>query len=159
KGIVHRDIKPENIMLIRAEGTDVAKVLDFGLAKLREGSELNDVTSQGAIVGTPYFMSPEQVRGEAVDPRSDIYALGALMYRPLSGHYPFNGPTPMAVFTKHLTEVPVPPEQKAPDLGIPAGISRIVLRALEKNPADRFQQSEDLQAAFLEELKAVGTSS
>src|SRR6185503_19561362 len=76
-GIIHRDMKPENIMLIRArDGTDVAKVLDFGLAKLREGEGLNDVTSQGAIVGTPYFMAPEQIRGESVDPRADIYALG-----------------------------------------------------------------------------------
>ena len=67
-------------------------MLDFGLAKLREGADLNDVTSQGAIVGTPYFMAPEQIRGEPVDPRTDIYALGALMYRALTGHYPFNGP-------------------------------------------------------------------
>src|SRR5262249_33742792 len=82
KGITHRDIKPENIMLVRArDGSEIAKVLDFGLAKLREGAELNDVTSQGAIVGTPYYMSPEQVRGDPVDARSDIYALGALMYR------------------------------------------------------------------------------
>ncbi len=160
KGIVHRDIKPENIMLLRArDGTDVAKVLDFGLAKLREGQELNDVTSQGAIVGTPYFMAPEQIRGEPVDTRSDIYALGALMYRALTGHYPFNGPTPMSVFTRHLTETPVPPNERAPERAIPAGASRLILKALSKAAADRFQKVEELQAALVEEVRAAGTSS
>jgi serine/threonine-protein kinase len=160
KGIVHRDIKPENIMLIRArDGSDIAKVLDFGLAKLREGEGLSELTSAGAIVGTPYFMSPEQVRGDPVDARSDIYSLGALMYRALTGHYPFNGPTPMSVFTKHLTEVPVPPAERAPELGIPSGVSRIVMKSLLKNPADRFQRVEDLQAAVVDQLRAIGTSS
>ncbi|HVY48539.1 MAG TPA: serine/threonine-protein kinase [Minicystis sp.] len=161
KGIVHRDIKPENIMLMRAarDGTDVAKVLDFGLAKLREGSELNDVTSQGAIVGTPYFMAPEQVRGEAVDARTDIYALGAVMYRGLTGAYPFTGTTPMAVFTKHLTEDAVPPHERAPELGIPPAVSRIVLKALAKDPAARWQKIEDLQLALVDELKSVSSSS
>ncbi len=160
QGIVHRDVKPENVMILRGQGgTDLAKVLDFGLAKLREGSELNAVTSQGAIVGTPYFMSPEQVRGEAVDARSDIYALGAVMYRALTGHYAFNGPTPMAVFTKHLTELPPPPDERAPERGIPAAVSRIVMQALAKSPSDRFQRVEDLQAALVAEVRALGTSS
>jgi eukaryotic-like serine/threonine-protein kinase len=160
KGIVHRDIKPENVMLVRArDGTDIAKVLDFGLAKLREGEGLNDVTSQGAIVGTPYFMAPEQIKGEAVDARTDIYALGAMMYRALTGHYPFNGPTPMAVFTKHLTEPPVAPMERAPDLDIPVGINQLVLKALSKAADSRFQKVEDLQARLIEELKSVGVSS
>jgi len=160
KGIVHRDVKPENIMLIRGkDNADVAKVLDFGLAKLREGAELNDVTSQGAIVGTPYFMAPEQIRGEPVDNRTDIYALGALMYRALTGHYPFNGPTPMSVFTKHLTEPPVPPVLRAPELGIPIGVSNVVLKALQKDPEGRYQKVEDLQAALVAEVRAAGTSS
>ncbi|MEZ4311139.1 MAG: serine/threonine-protein kinase [Polyangiaceae bacterium] len=160
KGIVHRDMKPENIMLVRArDGGDIAKVLDFGLAKLREGESLSELTSAGAIVGTPYFMSPEQVRGDPVDARADIYSLGALMYRALTGHYPFNGPTPMSVFTKHLTELAVPPIERAPELDIPPGVSRIVMKALHKNPAERFQRVEDLQAAVIEQLRAVGTSS
>ncbi len=160
KGIVHRDIKPENIMLVRArDGSDLAKVLDFGLAKLREGEGLNDVTSQGAIVGTPYFMAPEQIKGEAVDARTDIYALGAMMYRALTGHYPFNGTTPMAVFTKHLTEMPTEPAERAPELDIPMRISRLVMKALSKSAEARFQKVEDLQARLVEELKSVGVSS
>jgi serine/threonine-protein kinase len=160
KGIVHRDIKPENIMLIRArDGTEIAKVLDFGLAKLREGAELNDVTSQGAIVGTPYYMAPEQVRGDPVDGRTDIYALGAVMYRALTGHYPFNGPTPMAVFTKHLSEVPIPPSERTPSRQIPLGADRIVLRALSKSPEARYNSVEELQSALIEETSALGSSS
>ncbi|MFO0587294.1 MAG: serine/threonine-protein kinase [Polyangiaceae bacterium] len=160
KGIVHRDIKPENIMLVKArDGSDLVKVLDFGLAKLREGEGLSELTSAGAIVGTPYFMSPEQVRGDPVDARSDIYSLGALMYRALTGHYPFNGPTPMSVFTKHLTENPIPPIERTPELGIPPGVSRLVMKALHKNPAERFQKVEELQVACVEQLRAVGTNS
>ncbi len=156
-GIVHRDIKPENVMIVRGrDGSDIAKVLDFGLAKLREGSELSELTSQGAIVGTPYFMSPEQIRGEMVDPRSDIYSLGALMYRALTGVYPFNGPSPMSVFAKHLTEPAVPPHEIL--TSVPRGMSDIVLRALRKDPAERFQRIEDLQAAVVNELSELGTS-
>lgn len=156
-GIVHRDVKPENVMILPArDGKDLAKVLDFGLAKLREGSELSELTSQGAIVGTPYFMSPEQVRGEPVDPRSDIYSLGALMYRALTGHHPFSGPSPMSVFAKHLTEQAIPPHEVNP--AIPLGMSEIVLRALRKDPAERFQRIEDLQAAVVGELSELGSS-
>jgi eukaryotic-like serine/threonine-protein kinase len=160
KTIVHRDIKPENIMLLRTrDGADIAKVLDFGLAKIREGSELNDVTSQGAIVGTPYFMSPEQVRGDPVDARSDIYSLGAVMYRAITGHYPFNGPTPMAVFTKHLTETPPAPVDRVPALGISRTMNDIIMRALSKPQSDRYQRIEDLQADLLDELRSLSSSS
>jgi serine/threonine-protein kinase len=159
-GIVHRDMKPENVMLVRADAAvDVAKVLDFGLAKIREGSDLNELTSQGAIVGTPYYMSPEQVRGDPVDPRSDIYSLGVLMYRALTGHYPFHGATPMAVFTKHLTEQPIAPSERAPAFGIPPAVSTIVLKALEKEPERRWQNIDELKEALLGEMRELGTSS
>ncbi|MFT3770751.1 MAG: serine/threonine-protein kinase [Minicystis sp.] len=158
KGIVHRDIKPENIMLLTAEGgADVAKVLDFGLAKLREAEGLCDITNQGTILGTPYYMAPEQIRGEDVDPRADVYAVGALTYRVLTGYHPFTGP-PMTVLSRHLHEVPVPPIERAPDLGIPRGLSRIVMRALSKRPADRFQRIEDLQKAIVDEICAAGSA-
>ncbi len=157
QGIVHRDIKPENVMLLKArDGSDLAKVLDFGLAKLREGSELSELTSQGAVVGTPYFMSPEQVRGDSVDNRSDIYSLGALMYRALTGVYPFQGSSPMAVFAKHLTENPVAPCDI--DESVPPGMSEIVMKALRKDPGERYQRIEDLQTAVVEQLQELGTS-
>lgn len=159
--IVHRDLKPENIMIVRGHsGDDVVKVLDFGLAKLRESKELGNVTSRGAIVGTPFYMSPEQIRGEPVDARSDVYALGALMYACLTGHPVFDAPTPMGVLTKHLTEQPEPPASRAPSSGIPLTLSRVVLRCLAKEPTDRFQSVRELQQALVESLRGeAGVSS
>ena len=128
-------------------------MLDFGLAKLREGAELNDVTSQGAIVGTPYFMAPEQIRGEPVDARTDIYASARSCTAPSPAHYPFNGPTPMAVFTKHLTEPPVSPSVRVPELEVPSAPARSSSRRSQKDPADRCQKIEELQAALVEEVQ------
>ncbi|MFO0658278.1 MAG: serine/threonine-protein kinase [Polyangiaceae bacterium] len=153
-GIVHRDLKPENVLLVQSPDgrAEIAKVCDFGLAKLREAPELNDVTSQGAIVGTPYFMSPEQIRGEEVDHRTDIYSLGAVFYRLLTGVNPFLGPTPMAVFQKHLSELPVPPSNRAPTEGIPRAADEIILRALAKRTDQRFESVQTFQQAILEAL-------
>ena len=104
-------------MLVAADGgADVAKVLDFGLAKLREAEGRNDVTAGGMILGTPYYMAPEQIRGEDVDQRSDVYSIGAMMYRALTGHHPFNG-EPMTVLSRHLDELPIPPPERAPSSG------------------------------------------
>ena len=111
-GIVHRDLKPENLLVSRArDGRDVVKVLDFGLAKLRDSEELNQVTARGSLIGTPFYMSPEQIRAEELDGRCDIYSLGALMYRMLTGAHPFTAPTPVAVLTQHLTDELVPPSR------------------------------------------------
>ena len=138
-GIVHRDLKPENIMIVQGQsGEDVAKVLDFGLAKLRESSELSDVTSSGSIVGTPYYMSPEQIRGEDIGPASDVYALGAVLYACVTGTVVFDAPTPMGVLTRHLTEQPQPPSLRAPGCAIPKGFERIIMTALVKDPGARF---------------------
>ncbi|MFZ5894092.1 MAG: protein kinase domain-containing protein [Myxococcota bacterium] len=138
KGIIHRDLKPENILIVRGHsGEEVVKVLDFGLAKLRESSELSDVTSRGAIVGTPYYMSPEQIRGEGAEPSSDVYSLGALMYICLTGEPVFDANTPLGVFTKHLLEQPVPPHLRKPERNIPESVSRLVLSTLEKDPHRR----------------------
>ncbi|GMV12209.1 MAG: serine/threonine protein kinase [Myxococcales bacterium] len=158
-GIVHRDLKPENIFILSGHSdSDVVKVLDFGLAKLRESPELGEVTSRGAIVGTPYYMSPEQIRGEAADPRSDIYSLGALMYAVITGEPVFDAPRPMGVLTKHLTDLPVSPSAKFPQLNIPKGISGVIMRALEKDPARRFQSVTELQFSLISELRTQGAT-
>jgi predicted Ser/Thr protein kinase len=156
KGIVHRDLKPENIMVVKSgTGDDVAKVLDFGLAKLRESSELSEVTLSGAIVGTPYYMAPEQIRGEAVGPAADVYALGALMYSCLTGTVVFDAQTPMGVLTRHLVEEPEPPSARAPAQGLSKNFDRIVLSALAKDPARRFESVTALQQALVEELRGA----
>jgi len=158
--IVHRDLKPENIIIVKGQaGDDVVKVLDFGLAKLRESKELGEVTTRGAIVGTPFYMSPEQIRGEPVDPRSDVYSLGALMYVCLTGQPVFDSATPMGILTKHLTETPEAPSLRFPDLGIPRALSAIVMRALEKDPDQRYQSVRELQQALVDELRGAGQSS
>ncbi len=155
-GIVHRDVKPENVMLVKGkEGQEVVKVFDFGLAKLRQAAEVPAMTTPGLIMGTPYFMAPEQVRGEPVDARTDIYALGAVMYRALTGRYAFDGPSPIAVCAKHLTEMPSPPSTIAPKLDIPQQLSDVVMRALAKDPEERFQRVEDLQAAVADVLAVI----
>ncbi|MCA9597153.1 MAG: serine/threonine protein kinase [Myxococcales bacterium] len=158
--IIHRDLKPENVFILEGQaGGDLVKVLDFGLAKLRESAELGEVTSRGAIVGTPYYMSPEQIRGEAADQRSDIYSLGALMHMCLTGEPPFDAPRPMGVLTKHLTEAPQNPCARYPDLSLPVGLGNIVMRALEKEPERRFQSVDQLQQALVEELRHEGQPS
>ena len=154
-GIVHRDLKPENILVTRtSSGHDYVKVLDFGLAKLAEREELSEVTGRGQIVGTPYYMSPEQIRGEEeVDGRSDIYSLGALMYKVLTGEPAFTATSPVGVLTKHLTEAVTPPSRRAPGR-LPAGVDEIVLRAMQKRPADRYpsvrEMLEDIDGLYEE---------
>jgi eukaryotic-like serine/threonine-protein kinase len=159
KGIIHRDLKPENILVIRGHtGEEVVKVLDFGLAKLRESSELSDVTSRGAIVGTPYYMSPEQIRGEGAEPTSDIYSLGALMYMCLTGEPVFDANSPLGVFTKHLLEEPVAPHLRKPERQIPEGLSRLVLSTLEKDASRRPPSVTALQESIVRCLQDDGSS-
>jgi serine/threonine-protein kinase len=148
-GIVHRDVKPGNVMLMETrQGGDFVKVLDFGIAKLRDqGGASNSETGAGAIVGTPNYLSPEQARGESLDARSDLYSVGALLYELLSGHPPFVAPNPMAVVSAHLADRPRPLAQKAP--GVSPGFAAVVHKALEKRPQDRFQSADEMRAALL----------
>lgn len=159
KGIVHRDIKPENVFLARTpSGEEIVKVLDFGLAKLRESRELNDITSSGNIVGTPYYMPPEQVRGEDVDPRGDVYAMCALLYTCLTGTHVFEAPSPIAVLTMQLTAAPQAPHLRCPELGIPESVSSLILKGLRKDPAQRFQSATELEQAIRAELSGESFS-
>ena len=155
-GIVHRDLKPENVMIVASgHDTEVAKVLDFGLAKLRDHAGGMTVTRAGAIVGTPYYMSPEQIRGEPVDARGDVYSIGAMIYKAVTGVPPFSAENPMGVLTKHLTDDVVPPTQRTTK-PLPPVVDTICIRALAKDPDRRFQSAEELRHGLLEHLEAIG---
>ena len=153
-GIGHRDLKPDNVMLTeRGRERDVARVLDVGIAKLRDDNRATvaHMTRAGDLVGTPQYMAPEQIRAEPVDGRTDVYALGAMLYEMLTARLPFEGTTVMAILSKHLTEQPAPPSQRRPDLHLPAVLDGLVLAAMAKDPAHRPQSME----AFGEHLDAI----
>jgi serine/threonine protein kinase len=136
-GIIHRDLKPDNLMLTEA-GT--LKVMDFGIARMAGSSHM---TQTGLLVGTLRYVAPEQIRGEEVDQRTDIYSLGAVLYQMLTARVPFDGPTDFAILKAQLDEPPVPPGSRVP--GLPGWVDRAVLKALEKQPAARFQTVEELR--------------
>lgn len=155
-GLVHRDLKPENVMVVESRSQpDFVKVLDFGLAKLRD-QQSGDITRAGALVGTPYYMAPEHIRGEPTDGRADLYAIGALLYKAICGVAPFTAGTPVGVLTKHLTEAVVPPSQRSPRRDVPPQADDIVLKALEKDPARRYQRAEELREDLVAYLALVG---
>lgn len=146
QGVVHRDVKPENIML--TAGGEV-KVADFGLARLTRDGAANDLTQVGMTLGTPLYMSPEQVEGKPLDPRSDIYSFGVTCYQMLSGSPPFCGQTALSVAVQHLKKQPEPLESLRSDL--PPALCRIVHQMLAKEPARRMATARDL----LRELRRV----
>ena len=135
-GIVHRDIKPHNALV---DGEGRVKVTDFGIA--RAGT--SQMTEAGSIVGTAQYLSPEQARGGEVDPRSDLYSLGVVLYELLTGKTPFEGETPVEIAMKHLSNAPKPPSKLRPD--IPPELDMVVLRALAKNPDDRYQSADEME--------------
>jgi serine/threonine-protein kinase len=137
--VVHRDIKPENIML--APGGEV-KVADFGLARLTGEGKSNELTQIGITLGTPLYMSPEQVEGKPLDPRSDIYSFGVTCYQMLSGATPFSGQSALGVAVQHLKSRPQPLESLRADL--PPALCRIVHRMLAKDPKERFASAREL---------------
>jgi len=148
--IVHRDLKPENVLITRtAGGRDYAKVLDFGLAKLDRRQE----TDKQNIVGTPYFMSPEQIRGDEVDGRSDIYSFGSLMFEVLTGQHLFQAATAVGVLTKHLTTEPDAPSMRAPKMGIDPRVDHLCRKSLAKEPHKRWPTAAVL-ADMIEEVYA-----
>ncbi|MFH2010253.1 MAG: protein kinase [bacterium] len=151
-GIVHRDVKPENVLVSRGtDGADYIKVLDFGLALFREqGPEQANITAKGNVIGTPYYMAPEQIRGEDVDHRVDIYALGATLYRMVTGETPYVAKTPVGVLTKCLTEVLVPPCKRRPDLNIPGELESVIMKAMAKEKSERYATTRLLRKALEE---------
>jgi eukaryotic-like serine/threonine-protein kinase len=148
-GIVHRDIKPHNIIV----GTDGRlKVTDFGIAR----SGASQMTEAGSIVGTAQYLSPEQARGAPVDPRSDLYSLGIVLYEMLTGHVPFTGDTPVEIAMKHLSQVPDPPSKLRE--GVPHDLDAIVMRALAKDPDQRYESAEEMDADLARVARGVAVS-
>jgi serine/threonine-protein kinase len=138
-GIVHRDLKPDTIMLARGRGgADVVKVVDFGIAKAMTGEEGQQVTKTGLVVGTPEYMSPEQISGDVLDGRSDIYSLALVFFRMLTGTLPFQAGTAQEAMIKRLTDDPLPLSDAAPDADFPATLQQVLDRALARMPADRY---------------------
>ncbi len=160
KGLIHRDLKPDNIYLARIEGhaEAVVKVLDFGIAKVfrDDGKPIDQLETQaGTVFGTPRYMSPEQAQGKPLDPRSDLYSVGVLLYQLLVGHPPFIDDDAVVVMAKHIRDQPEPPRRAAPERPIPASLERVVMRALEKDPANRPATADELDQALTATLADV----
>jgi serine/threonine-protein kinase len=158
-GIVHRDMKPEKIYVTR-EGNpplDVPKLLDFGIAKVAGNDGQNNLTRTGTIVGTPFYMAPEQALGNPVDARTDIYAVGVIMYEVFSGSLPFQGESFMGILTQHITTEPEPVAQRAANAGrqLPMGIAEIVTRCMQKNPAQRYATMDELVNALIQIYRGI----
>jgi len=137
-GVVHRDLKPQNIM-VDEDGN--ARIMDFGIARSLSGKS---ITGAGVMIGTPEYMSPEQVEGKEADQRSDIYSLGIILYEMLTGRVPFEGDTPFTIGVKHKSEIPRDPRDL--NTQIPQDLSRLVLKCLEKDKAKRYQTAQELHA-------------
>jgi serine/threonine-protein kinase len=162
-GIVHRDMKPENIMVETRDGEDFVKVLDFGIAKMVAGGPQKNMpalTAFGQTVGTVEFMSPEQLRGQALDGRSDIYGLGMMAYETLTGTLPFqSASTSVEIINFHLNTRPKPPSELDPALGIPTVVDSVFLKMVEKKPDDRHADTDALQRHIEKTLANLGPKS
>ena len=149
-GVVHRDLKPGNIMIDK-EGN--AKIMDFGIAR---SISVKGITGAGVMIGTPEYMSPEQVEGKEVDTRSDIYSLGIILYEMLTGQVPFEGDTPFTIGVKQKSEIPKDP--KSLNAQIPQDLSRLILRCLEKDKERRYQNADELKANLEKIEKGIPTA-
>ncbi len=151
-GVIHRDLKPENILLTEQGGIrDFPKVLDFGLAKIREtkprpGSLV--LTREGMVFGTPEFMSPEQARGETLDARSDVYSVSLIFYELVTGQLPFPRSKPMEYISHHINTAPTPISERDPSLGLPKALDPVVARALEKDRNKRYSSAKEFAEAL-----------
>lgn len=139
-GVVHRDVKPGNVLIT---STGQVKVTDFGIARAARDSAGENLTQTGTVMGTATYFSPEQAQGQAIDPRSDVYSLGVVLYEMVAGRPPFSGDNPVAIAYQHVQEAPVPPSQLNPD--VPPELEAIIMRALAKRPDDRYPSANDLR--------------
>jgi serine/threonine protein kinase len=166
KGIIHRDMKPDNCYRIKRGGNpDFIKILDFGIAKIIDGNLGNRedkpkmATEAGTLLGTPEYMAPEIARDQKADARVDIYSLGVLMYEMLTGSVPFRGQTFMATVAMQMVDDPVPPRERAPDASIPVEVEAVVMKALRKDPAERYQSIRELAEAIIDADKQLRMTS
>ncbi|HHH30522.1 MAG TPA: serine/threonine protein kinase [Polyangiaceae bacterium] len=144
--IVHRDLKPDNVHLVKhGDDPEFVKVLDFGIAKVANTGETK-LTQAGQVFGTPHYMSPEQCAGHEVDLRTDIYALGVMLYEMACGKVPFDADTLMGLLTKHVYEQPIPPRKLPAAVDLPAGLEAVILKCLAKKPSSRYQTMGELKA-------------
>ncbi len=149
-GLIHRDLKPENVMLLSVAGdADFVKVLDFGIAKQQKEVGEGNLTETGMIMGTPTYMSPEQAKGEPIDDRSDVYALGVLAFEALVGQPPFTGDTPMTVLVKHIKDLPPPFIREGALREVPRELEALVLQCLAKDPRQRPQTTAELASKLV----------
>ncbi len=157
-GIVHRDLKPENVILEPLRrGGDFVKVVDFGLAKLKADTQSTSITNPGIVCGTPDYMAPEQGRGDEIDGRADLYAVGVILFQLLAGRLPFEADSPTQVVMMHLS-IPVPdPRQVAPERQIPSPLVDVVMTALAKDAKNRYQDAHEFAEALKRAL-VVGES-
>jgi serine/threonine protein kinase len=147
--IIHRDVKPANIMLLKGKaGEDRVKVLDFGIAKLTEDEQRKHITGVADFLGTPAYMSPEQAKGEGLDPRSDLYSVGAMLFELVTGRGLFVGPTPLSIITKHMTEPPPRFADVAPDKFLSSSLEQVVRKSLAKDRKERFASAERMRDAL-----------
>ena len=147
EGVIHRDIKPQNIVV---EANGFLKVMDFGIARLANPPRGKGLTEAGMAVGTPDYMSPEQLAGKELDPRSDLYSTGVVLFECLTGQLPFEADTPWSLIAKHIEEDP--PSARSMNAEVPETVAQVVLRAMAKEPAQRYQTAVELHDA----LEAIG---
>jgi serine/threonine protein kinase len=145
EGIIHRDIKPQNLMV---DPTGFLKVMDFGIARLAEARSEpgKGLTTAGVLVGTPQYMAPEQILGESVDARTDLYAVGAVLFECLTSRHVYDAPSVMALMARHVDTNPPDPASLNPQ--VPPALGRVILRALARRPEDRWQTASDLLHAL-----------
>ncbi len=148
-GVIHRDLKPANIFLVEhGDETDFVKILDFGLVKNVSDTKTEDLTQTGLFMGSPKYMAPEQIRGDRVDARTDIYSLGIILYEMIAGKVPFDRPNSVNILMAHVNEQPPPLRQMNPNTQVSAGFEEIIARCMAKDPDGRFRSMDEVLAAL-----------